>query len=97
MPQSFRFNRCTLKNMGKPIKDEFSALRVSRQWRYQLRMRRDKRCIICGEPVVSGLMCLDHMVKARERQRKRLGLKRRHKNALSYKLEAKKRPPKPRK
>ena len=77
--------------MGKPIKDEFAALRVSRQWRYQLRMRRDNRCIICGDPAVSGLMCLDHMVKARERQRKRLGLKRRHKNALSYKLELKKR------
>jgi hypothetical protein len=76
--------------MGKPIKDEFAALRVSRQWRYQLRMRRDGRCIICGEPVVSGLMCLDHMVKARERQRKRLGLKSRHHNALSYQLERKK-------
>ena len=76
--------------MGKPIKDEFAALRVSRQWRYQLRMRRDGRCIICGDPVVSGLMCLDHMVKARERQRKRLGLKRRHHNALSYQLERKK-------
>jgi len=75
--------------MGKAIKDEFAKLRVSRQWRYQLRMRRDKRCIICGEPVVSGLMCLEHMVKARERQRERLGLKRRHRNALSYRLQRK--------
>jgi hypothetical protein len=77
--------------MGKAIKDEFATLRVSRQWRYQLRMRRDGRCIICGEPAVTGLMCLDHMVKARERQRKRLGLKRRHHNARSYQLEAKRR------
>ena len=77
--------------MGKPIQDEFTKLRVSRQWRYQLRMRRDKRCIICGEPVVRNLMCLDHMVKARERQRKRLGLKGRHRNALSYRLQRKKR------
>ena len=34
-------------------------------------------------------MCLDHMVKARERQRKKLGLKRRHHNALSYRLQRK--------
>ena len=34
-------------------------------------------------------MCLEHMVKARERQRKRLGLKRRHRNALSYRLQLK--------
>ncbi len=73
--------------MTKPIKDEFTNLKISRQWRYQLRMRRDRRCIICGEPVVRGLMCLEHMVKARERQRKRLGLKRRHRNAFSYRLE----------
>jgi len=75
--------------MSKPIKDKFTKLKISRQWRYQLRKRRDKRCIICGGPVVGGLMCLEHMVKARERQRKRLGLKRRHHNALSYRLQRK--------
>ena len=73
--------------MGRPIKDEFSALRISRQWRYQLRMRRDKRCIICGKPAVTKWKCLKHMVKARERQRKKLGLKRRLHNALSYRLQ----------
>lgn len=77
--------------MGKRIKDEFSDLRVSRQYRYQLRMKRDKRCIICGEPAVTDWKCLKHMVKARERQRKKLGLKRRLHNALSYRLERKKR------
>ena len=76
--------------MGTPIKDEFTALRVSRQWRYQLRMRRDRRCITLRRAGRQGLMCLDHMVKARERERKRLGLKRRHHNALSYRLERKK-------
>jgi hypothetical protein len=75
--------------MRKPIKDKFTKLKISRQWRYQLRMRRDKRCVICGEPIFRGLMCLDHMVKARERQRKKLGLKRRHHNALSYRLQRK--------
>ena len=73
--------------MSKRIKDKFTKLKISRQWRYQLRMRRDKRCVICGEPITRGLMCLEHMVKARERQRKRLGLKRRHRNALSYRLQ----------
>ena len=75
--------------MSKPIKDKFTKLKISRQWRYQLRMRRDKRCVICGTPITRGLMCLEHMVAARERQRKRLGLKRRHQNALSYQLERK--------
>ena len=73
--------------MGKRIKDEFAGLRVSRQYRYQLRMKRDKRCIICGEPAVTKWKCLKHMVKARERQRKKLGLQRRLRNALSYRLQ----------
>jgi hypothetical protein len=75
--------------MGKRIKDEFSKLRISRQYRYQLRMKRDRRCIICGEPAVTEWKCLEHMVEARERQRKKLGLKRRLHNALSYRLQRK--------
>jgi predicted nucleic acid-binding Zn ribbon protein len=75
--------------MSKPIKDEFTKLKISRQRRYQLRMRRDKRCIICGTPITRGQMCLEHMIQARERQRKRLGLKRRHRNALTYRLQRK--------
>ena len=77
--------------MGKRIKDEFSELEISRQYRYQLRMKRDGRCIICGEPAVTDWKCLKHMVKARERQRKKLGLKRRLHNALSYRLQRNKR------
>ncbi len=73
--------------MGTRIKDEFTGLRISRQYRYQLRMKREKRCIICGEPAVTKWKCLKHMVKARERQRKKLGLKRRLHNALSYRLQ----------
>ena len=75
--------------MSKPIKDEFTKLKISRQRRYQLRMRRDKRCIICGTPITRGLMCLEHMIQARKRQRKRLGLKRRHRNARTYRLQRK--------
>jgi hypothetical protein len=70
------------------IKDEFTALPISRQYRYQLRMKRDKRCTICGEPAVGDWRCLKHLVEARERQRKKLGCKRRNK-ARSYALETK--------
>jgi hypothetical protein len=73
--------------MGKPIKDEFAKLPISRQYRYQLRMKQQKRCIICGEPAVTKWKCLKHMVKARERQRKKLGLRRRLRGALSYRLQ----------
>ena len=74
--------------MRKPIQDEFTGLRISRQRKYQLRMQRDKRCTECGEPAAQGSRCLKHLVKARERQRKKRGLKRRYYNTLSYKLQA---------
>ena len=74
--------------MRTPIKDEFTKLRISRQRKYQLRMARDKRCTECGEPAAQGSRCLKHLVKARERQRKKRGLKRRYLNTLSYKLES---------
>jgi len=73
--------------MRKQIQDEFTRLRISRQRKYQMRMKRDKRCTECGEPTVQGSRCLKHLVKARERQRKKHGLKRRYKNTLSYKLQ----------
>jgi hypothetical protein len=74
--------------MRKRIEDEFTHLRTSRQRKYQLRMLRDKRCTECGEPAVQGSRCLKHLIKARERQRKKRGLKRRYYNTLSYRLEA---------
>jgi hypothetical protein len=51
-------------------------------------MQRDKRCTECGEQAVQGSRCLKHLVKARERQRKKRGLKRRYYGTLSYKLQA---------
>ena len=72
--------------MRTKIKDEFSDLPISPQRRYQLRMRRKKRCILCGAPAKLGTMCLKHMIKTRETARKKLGLKRRYKNSMSYKL-----------
>ena len=74
--------------MRKRIEDEFTYLPVSRQRKYQLRMQRDQRCTECGEPAVQGSRCLKHLVKARERQRKKRGLKRRYYGTLSYKLQA---------
>jgi len=40
------------------------------------------------EPAIQGSRCLKHLVKARERQRKKRGLKRRYFNTLSYRLES---------
>lgn len=74
--------------MRARINDEFTHLKISRQRKYQLRMQRDQRCTECGEAVIQGSRCLKHLIKARERQRKKRGLKRRYFNTLSYKLEA---------
>lgn len=73
--------------MRKRIEDEFTHLAISRQRKYQLRKQRENRCTECGEPAAQGSRCLRHLVKARERQRKKRGLKRRYYNTLSYKLE----------
>ena len=78
----------TIRAMRRRIQDEFTDLPISRQRKYQLRMQRDKRCTECGEPAIQGSRCLKHLVKARERQRKKRGLKRRYYNTLSYRLEA---------
>jgi len=55
-------------------------------------MKRKRRCCIryCTEPPVAGRRrCLKHWIEQREKERKRLGRKRRNCNALSYRLEAK--------
>lgn len=74
--------------MRTRIQDEFTDLNISRQRKYQLRMQRDQRCTECGAAVVEGSRCLKHLVKARERQRRKRGLRRRYFNTLSYKLQA---------
>jgi hypothetical protein len=51
-------------------------------------MQRERRCTECGAPAIKGSRCLKHLVKARERQRKKRGLKRRYYNTLSYRLQA---------
>jgi hypothetical protein len=76
------------EKMKRRIEDEFTNMPISRQRKYQLRMQRDKRCTECGEHALVGSRCLRHLVKARERQRKKRGLKRRYYGTLSYKLQA---------
>ncbi len=73
--------------MRKRIEDEFTDLPISRQRKYQLRMLRDRKCTECGQPAVQGSRCLKHLIKARERQRRKRGLKRRYYNTLSYRLQ----------
>jgi hypothetical protein len=74
--------------MRKCIQDEFTNLPISRQRKYQLRMQRDRRCTECGEPAIQASRCLKHLIRARERQRKNRGLKRRYYGTLSYKLQS---------
>ena len=73
--------------MRKRIQDQYTNLPISRQRKYQLRMQQQGRCTECGEPAVLGSRCLEHLVKARERQRKKRGLKRRYLGTMSYRLE----------
>jgi hypothetical protein len=75
--------------MPKAIQDEFTDLAISRGRKYQLRMKRDKRCQQCGAPAEKGSFCLKHLIQHRERQRKKFGCKRRYSTTLSYSLEAK--------
>jgi len=61
-------------------------LAMSRQRQYQIRMKRDKRCVVCGKPLAQGSrsLCLKHLIHARERQRRKQGFKRRYRNTLGY-------------
>lgn len=74
--------------MGAEINDEFSQLPISRQRKYYLRQRRDRRCTKCGKPVDRGSLCLEHMVQMREYRRKTFNLKRRYRGSFSYQAEA---------
>ena len=56
---------------------------ISRQRRWQLKMREEHRCWRCGEPAL-GSLCATHLVQERERQRRINGYSTRNLNALSY-------------
>lgn len=73
--------------MRKAIKDEFTSLPVSRQRKYQLRMKKQRRCTLCGERAVTSSRCLEHAIAFREWSRKKFGLKRRYFGALTYQMQ----------
>jgi hypothetical protein len=74
--------------MRKMIQDEFTDLPISRQLKYQMRMRRDDRCTKCGGPAVESGLCLKHLVEGRERNRVGGGYRRRYYGTKSYRLQA---------
>jgi len=48
----------------KKIIDEFTDLRISRQYKYQLRRRKEGECILCGKKAVNrGWFCMAHYLK----------------------------------
>ena len=66
------------------IAEEPTAPRpISRQRRWQLKMREEHRCWRCGEPALRSL-CATHLVQERERQRRINGYSIRRLNAHSY-------------
>ena len=73
-------------NAAPSIAAEPAAPRpISRQRRWQLKMRDTHRCWRCGEPAVRSL-CAAHLVQERERQRRINGYSARNLNAVSYVL-----------
>jgi hypothetical protein len=74
--------------MRPAIKDEFSALPVSRQRKWQLRKHRENKCSICGAPAITSSYCEAHRravnLRLREAQRVSLGYKRRNLQSESY-------------
>lgn len=85
--------------MPPEILDEFTNLDVSRQRKYQLRKRKQGKCVICGEPAngyrrharketKQPFYCEKHRqaanIRQREYERSRLGCVSRLKEAESY-------------
>ena len=60
---------------------------VSRQRKWQDKMRAEGRCQSCGEPAEGHVYCLECAVKKREARRRRIGSKRRYRGSLTYKLQ----------
>lgn len=55
----------------KPINDQFRDAPVSRQRKYQLRMKARKRCVICGRRAVTNTYCAKHHAADRRQARDR--------------------------
>jgi hypothetical protein len=74
--------------MRKRIKDEFADLPISRQRKYQLRMKKQGCCTLCGEPAATAAHCLFHAIQSRERNRAGKKSQRRYLAAQSYQFKA---------
>lgn len=61
-----------VKSGRKLIQDEFTALPVSRQCKWQLRRGAEGRCAVCGV-TAEGKLCVTHAVKMALRQLKQRG------------------------
>ena len=86
------------KQSASRIVDEFSALPVSKQRKWQLRKLTAGKCLRCGAPLATATHCLKHAIKRREHERKKRGFTRRRLlYAISYQLEEKARRKKARK
>jgi hypothetical protein len=86
MPQQ----NCIPAKVRNGIKNKLAGPPVSHQRKSRLRMERAKCCRLCGEPAVTGALCLKHGIAHRERARRKLSSKHRsNKNTLCNKLDAK--------
>ena len=67
--------RLRSETVSKLIQDELTHLAMSRQRKYQLRMKRQGRCTVCGKPAAqeSRSFCLKHLMHVRERRRQKRG------------------------
>ena len=55
--------------MPKLIQDEFTAMGISPQRRYQLRRERDSKCRICGKDTIGDPYCPEHERQQKEKAR----------------------------
>lgn len=71
--------------------------KVSRQREYQIKLRAQHRCIVCGQPAAPSTRnkdgysqyCIKHVISQREYMRKYSGAKVRYPSCPSYQLEQK--------
>lgn len=77
--------------MSKLIKDQFTNVNISRQQKYQLRMRSKGMCIMCGKNILfTSTLCFEDAKANNIRVKKSAKVKRRYKPILAYKPHNKK-------
>jgi len=77
--------------MARQIQDDLTGRTdLSRQYIHQVRKHRRGICSVCTRPIVaeSKWLCAAHLKARRERERKRVGAKKRHYGARSYRASS---------